>query len=126
MNKGNLIQNGVHMQDHEFQTVKLLLAQGYNIELIPPSQIKGLRMPDIIMNGMRWEIKAPQGNGKYTVQNTIQNAARQSCNIIIDLHRCRIPEEKAIRDFINEYTKSRYVRRMKIIRKNNEILDFCK
>lgn len=49
MGKGNLKQNGVHLQDHEYATVKLLLENGFDIELIPPSQIKNLKMPDMIL-----------------------------------------------------------------------------
>jgi hypothetical protein len=46
MNKGKLIQNGVHLQEHEYATVKFFLELGYDIELIPPSQIKSLHSPD--------------------------------------------------------------------------------
>ncbi len=126
MVKGNLKQNGVHLQDHEYATVKLLLEQGYDIELIPPSQIKYLRMPDIIMEGVPWEIKAPEGKSKYTAQNIIQNAAGQSRNVIIDLRRCKLNEVQALRDFEREYNKSKHMKRMKIVRKNGEILDFNK
>ena len=126
MKKGILIQNGVHLRDHEYATVKLLLENGFDIELIPPSQIKHLRMPDIMMNGIPWEMKAPEGNGKYTVQNTMQDAAGQSRNVIIDLRRCKMHEDQAIKEFEREYNKSRHIRRLKIIKKNAEILDFHK
>ena len=46
MPKGILIQNGVHLEKHEYETVKILLNHGFNIELIPPSRIKNLRMPE--------------------------------------------------------------------------------
>ena len=47
MKKGILKQNGVHLEKHEFKTVELFLNLGYDVELIPPSGIKGLHMPDI-------------------------------------------------------------------------------
>ena len=126
MKKGILKQNGVHLRDHEYATVKLLLENGFDVELIPPSEIKGLRMPDIMMNGIPWEMKCPQGNGKYTVQNTMQNAAGQSRNVIIDLRRCKMNETQALRDFEREYNKSNHIRKMKLIKKDAEILDFSK
>ncbi len=126
MKKGILKQNGVHLQDHEYATVKLLLEKGYDIELIPPSQIKNLRMPDIMMCELPWEMKAPEGKSKYTAQNIIQDAAKQAQNVIIDLRRCKLSEEKAISDFDREFNKSKHMKRMKIIRKNLEILDFSK
>ena len=124
MNEGKLAQNGVHLQDHEYKTVKLLLENGFDVELIPPSQIKGLRMPDIMMGGIPWEMKSPEGDGKKTIQNTMQNAAHQAGNIIIDLRRCKINEEKAIRGFEREFNLSKRVKRMKIITLEEKNLTF--
>ena len=45
MEKGKLKQNGVHLEEHEYNTVKYLLESGYDVELIPPSKIKHLQMP---------------------------------------------------------------------------------
>lgn len=122
--KGKLTQNGVHLQDHEYATVKLFLELGYDIELIPRSQVKYYRTPDMVMNGVPWEIKSPQGKGKYTAQNTMQNGASQSRNIIIDLRRCKLPENQAIKEFEREFRKSKHFKRMKIVKNNMEILDF--
>lgn len=55
MEKGTLKTNSVHLQTHEFHTVKLLLESGADIELVPTSQIKGLKMPDVMINGIPWE-----------------------------------------------------------------------
>lgn len=126
MVKGALIQNGVHLEDHEYETVKYFLDLGADVELIPPSQIKYLRMPDIIMNGISWEMKSPVGKGKYTIQNILQSAAGQSRNIIIDLRRCKMPSEEAINKIRREFDKSKNIHCMKVIQKNGELLDFEK
>ena len=57
MKTGILKTNGVHLQPHEFHTVRLLLDNGYDVELVPTAHIKGLQMPDIMLNGVPWEIK---------------------------------------------------------------------
>ena len=126
MEKGHLKQNGVHLQEHEFVTVKLFIEMGIDIELIPKSQIKGYRQPDIMMGGLAWEIKAPIGNGKKTIQNTLQGAAEQSRNIIIDLMRSKMPEDEAIKGYEQYFMNSKRIKRMKIIKKSREILDFSK
>ena len=74
MEKGTLKVNGVHLENHEYATVKLLLINGYNVELIPASQVKGMRTPDISIDGVLWEIKSPTGSGKHTMKHTLQNA----------------------------------------------------
>jgi len=123
MKKGILIQNKVHLKEHEYNTVKLLLENGYDIELIPPSAIKGLRMPDIMMKGVPWEIKSPEGNGKNTIKNTVQNASHQSENIIIDLRRTKISQEQALKEIERYFRLSKRLRRITIITKDEIILD---
>ncbi len=126
MTKGKLKQNGVHLEEHEYKTVKLLLEQGYDVELIPPSRIKNLRMPDITLQGLAWEMKAPTGEGKKTIKNIVQNASHQAENIIIDLRRIKLAEEQAIKEIRHYYELSRRIRRLKIITKDEKILDFSK
>ncbi len=125
-NIGILKQNGVHLREHEYSTVKLLLESGYDVELVPPSQIKGLHLPDIIMQGVPWEIKAPLGNGKHTIKHNIQNAAPQSNNVIIDLRRCNLSEESAMKDLERQFKLSHRIKQMKVIVTDEKIIDFRK
>ena len=112
---GTLKQNGVHLQEHEFFTIKVLPENGYNIELIPPSTIKGVYIPDVLINGTPWEIKAPEGAGKNTIKHRIQNALFQSRNIILDLRRCKLERSIAIKKAEREFYQSKRAQRMKII-----------
>jgi len=126
MKQGILKTNNVHLEEHEYQTVKTLIFNGYDIELIPTSQIKGLRTPDISINGVLWEIKSPIGNSKNTAKHTIQNAAHQASNIIVDLRRCGLPQDSAIKDLRKHFDYSRRLKRMMIITKEEVILDYVK
>ena len=126
MRKGTLTQNNVHLQDHEFTTVKLLLDLGFDIELIPKSQIPNYRQPDIMMDGIAWDIKAPIGTGRKNIENVVQGAVEQSRNIIVDLFRSKMPEDDAIKGYEKYFKASKRIKRMKIIKKNREIIDFSK
>lgn len=126
MAKGKLTQNKVHLKAHEYMTVKLLLENGFDVELIPPSEIKGLRMPDIVLNGKAWEMKSPESAGKYTLKNAIQSASHQSQNIIIDLRRYPSNEQSAIREIERHFNLSRRLKCMMIICKDDVILDYTK
>ena len=83
-------------------------------------------MPDIMIQGIPWEMKSPEGNGKRTIKNTIQSASHQSVNIIIDLRRCPIEDQQAIKELQSYFSKSKRLRRMKIIDKDMNVLDFHK
>ena len=60
---------------------------------------------NIIIDGVYLEIKSPQGKGKNTIKHNLQNADKQSENVIIDLHCCGLDDEVAvnrINDSMNE------------------------
>ena len=99
---------------------------GYDVELIPPSRIKNLRMPDCIIIGVPWELKSPIGDGKYTIKNIIQSASHQSENIVIDLRRCKMQDEKAISDIRRFFDLSKRIRHIKVITKDEKMVDFFK
>ena len=75
-------------------------------------------------NGVLWEMKAPEGGGKNTVRHNLERAKKQSQNVIIDLHRCKLSDEQAIKELKHHFKLSKRFKRMKIITKSREILDF--
>ena len=126
MKKGKITPNGVVLKTHENATVVFLTEQGYDIELIPKSNIPGTHSPDIIMNNLRWEMKAPRGEGKYLINNTIQKAAKQSRNIIIDLRRTKRHQSKCLREIEKEFHRSRSIDHLMVITKSSKKVVFEK
>ena len=124
--KGQLKQNGVHLGEHEYKTVKLFIEHGYDIELIPPSIIKGLQMPDIMLLGKPWEMKAPIGNGKNTIKHTMKSAGKQSCNVILDLRRSKLNVDEANKKIEYYFKASKRIRNLKVIVSDEKIIDFMK
>ena len=126
MKKGKITPNGVVLRTHENATAVFLTEQGFDIELIPASNIEGIHTPDIKMNGLEWEMKAPIGEGKYLMSNTVQKAVKQSNNVIIDLRHTKRHQTKCIRELEREFSKSSSLKRLKVIAKNGKTLDFSK
>ena len=126
MKKGKIIPNGVILEKHEYRTVLLFTEMGVDIELIPKSEKKGVHAPDIVMNGLRWEIKSPKGEGKYLMQNTIQKAVKQSRNVIVDLRRAKRSQERCLQELEKEFGSSKNLQKLKVITKSRKILDFEK
>ena len=124
--KGKITPNGVVLKNHENATVVFLTELGYNIELIPTSNVKGVHTPDIRIRGVEWEIKTPLGEGKYLMANTIQRAVKQSHNVIVDLRHTKRHQIKCIRELKNEFERSGSLKHLKIITKDGNILDFKK
>ncbi len=114
------------LEVYELATVVFFTELGYDIELIPRSNIEGLHLPDIIMDGLKWEIKAPKGEGKWVIKNTLQKAKHQSENIIIDLRRIKLPQEKCLSELNNHFKLAKRIKRMKIITKSGKLLELNK
>ena len=126
MKKGKITPNGVVLHTHENAMVVFLTEQGFDVDLLPPVQRKGARTPDITMLGMEWEMKSPRSNGKYTLEHSFRSALKQSPNIIFDIRGSRMPEQKAIAEIERRFHDFKKVKRVMIITKKQELLDFNK
>jgi hypothetical protein len=82
------------------------------------------KTPDFDVNGVKWELKSPIGDGKKTMENNLRGARKQSNCIIIDLRRCKMHQMKAL-SRINFYLKNdpKSISKLKIIKKTKEIVD---
>ena len=124
--KGKITPNGVVLKTHENATAVFLTEQGFDVELIPASNIEGVHTPDIKMDGLKWEMKAPLGEGNQLMENTIQRALRQSQNIIIDLRHTKKHQTKCLRELEKQFLNKKGIKRLKVITKSGKTLDFEK
>ena len=111
-------------EEHELETARYFAERGYDIEFIPPNNIPDMHTPDIMMDGVAWEMKCPKGKSRNTIQKIIRQAVKQSHYIIIDLRRINVPEDKCISQIERQVTMRPYIKRLLIITKNEELLDF--
>lgn len=122
--QGKIIANGVVLEKHEYATIVFLTSKGFNIELIPP--VLDRKTPDIKMNKLLWEIKRPTANSKYTIPHAFKSALKQSPNIIFDLRSSKLHQEQAFNRLKREFEFSKGIKRLKVILKSHEIVDFTK
>ena len=126
MAKGKIIPNGVVLETHENATVVFMTEQGYDVELISPAQRKGVRTPDIRMDGLEWEMKTPKSDGKYTIEHAFRSALKQSPNIIFDIRRSKMPQKKCIAEIERRFNDFKKVKQVLIITKSKKLLEFRK
>ena len=60
------------------------------------------------------------------MENTLQKAARQSKNVIVDLRRVKRNETKCISELEKEFKASKSIKKLKIITKKQITLDLKK
>ena len=114
------IPDGVSIYPHELIVAEILSRTGYDVTFIP---VGITSTPDIKYRGLFWEIKSPIGSSSRTLENNIRAAARQSHNIIIDLHRIKLPEEKCTNVIKRRAKNLGKSYRLLIITKSREIVE---
>jgi hypothetical protein len=109
-------------KEHELSAA-LILAYHFKADVIfLRPQID--KTPDIDVNGTKWEIKSPRGNGKKTIDNNLRTARKQSHNIVLDLRRIKLHQNRATAR-INYYLSAgpHKIKRLKIITKTRKVID---
>lgn len=108
------------MQPHEFNVATILSWTGEDVEFIPAGY---MHTPDIRFRGLEWEIKSPYGSSSRTIENNMRLALKQSSNIIIDLSRMDIPEDKCMREIKRQNSLIRGKHRIIVITKTQKIIE---
>ncbi len=80
------------------------------------------RTPDVEVNGTKWEIKSPIGNGKRTIHNNFREARGQSRNIVIDLRRIKMHQSKANARIRHYLSTAHRFKRVLVINKNKKVI----
>jgi hypothetical protein len=126
MNDQISLQTGATPEPHEIATANFLARHGKIVRFLAPVRRAGARIPDIEMDDLKWEIKCPKGSSSRTIENNFRTAIRQSSNLIFDLRRTTLPDDKCVRRLEKEFIPRKSARNMLIITKLGKILDFHK
>ncbi len=65
-------------------------------------------------------------DGKNTIRHIVKKAIHQSENLIIDIRRCKLPQDQVVKELEHHFNLSKRIRRLMIITKTEEILDYSK
>jgi len=78
--------------------------------------------PDVSVRRVEWEIKSPIGSSKNNIQKNMREATRQSHNIVIDLRRSKLHQNRAI-GYVKQFLeRSNAVKRVLVITKTGKVL----
>ena len=92
------------------------------VEFLQPNGGYKVKTPDIVMNGLMWEIKSPKGSSR---KNTIESqfkGLKQSRNLIIDCRRTKLAELLVLSQIEKESLRHR-VGKVIVIGKSGNVLD---
>lgn len=124
-NRGEVrIPAGVNVWQHELETAHALARVGYVVEFLPTKNHNQAKSPDILMNGVKWEIKAPRVGKLSAVERNLKRAYRQSGNIIFDSHRMgRLPDKSIQKELIKQFGLTKKMKRLFFVNRKRETID---
>jgi hypothetical protein len=121
-----IILSGIEnlLEKHEVDAA-WILARHYNAVIEFLRRVDGYKIstPDIVMNGVLWEIKSPEGKSKKNIERQVKRALKQSRNIIIDGRRSGSDDvsiENKLRKEVEAHTS---IRRLVYITKTEKVLE---
>ena len=125
---GKILFKNHNLEQHEISTVFCLASFGFDIELLPPTDIPNSNNPDLLLFGTFWEIKRPKNFNKNTIKKRFRKANRQSCGkSIFDLRDINSKNvEDAINFIIELFKTTRGISHIMIIVSDSKILDITK
>lgn len=71
---------------------------GGNVKLVPVVlNPKGIKTPDYIINGEKFDLKEPKGSSSSTIYNLFKHKSKQANNFIIDIHKSGLDKTESIK-----------------------------
>lgn len=122
-----IVPPGVFVSVQEKLTVDYLVTQlGHDVLFQVPSRRRGVKTPDIEMEGVKWEIKSPSGRSPRTIENNLRAALKQSRYIILDLRNMdgRIPTDRLLRDAEYRFRHAKTIKYLMVITRQGKHIDF--
>lgn len=113
-----------HVWRHELITVQALAHKGYDITFLPANNANRSKSPDILMMGVKWEIKSPKTDKLSAIERNLKRATKQSGNIILDSCRLRTLRDATVQKLlIQKFRQQKAIKRLLFINRRREIID---
>lgn len=84
------LELGAMPNEQEIEVVNILVINKIpkvSVKFLKPIRAKGQRTPDILIDGVPWEIKSIEKLGKYTMEHALRSGLKQASNLIVDLRK---------------------------------------
>ena len=104
-------------------TATILAQNGHTITFLKEV---GNNPPDIRLDSIIFEMKAPKTSKTSSLEQTLRKAVKQSPNIVIDSFRMKMPDNIALKFLIKKCREQKQIKRMLFINKKEKIVDVFK
>lgn len=122
---GNItIPGDVGVRKHEMETARALANAGYDVVFLKKSNVEHQQTPDVLLNGERWEFKAPQASNARAVQRNLHRALQQAPRVVFDGRRMKnFPDKKILHEIDKWLPGLKSCKGLKFINRAGEVID---
>lgn len=122
---GNIsIPGDADVWPHEYQTAVALARAGYDVTFIKKSNEQHEQTPDVLIDGQRWEMKAPKASSARAVERNLHRALQQSDRVVFDCRRMNnLPDSMAERELRKRVKELRSLKRLLFVNHRGEVVD---
>lgn len=117
---GIFIPPGRKVWPHGDRVAKILAMAGHNVEFLLEN---GQKSPDILLDGVEFEIKSPKTVSANTLEHLLKKGLRQCSNLIIDTSRTKMRDDKVCSFLVAQMRKTKQIKKMLLITKKGQIID---
>lgn len=118
-----IIKSGIDVWEHERRTAQALANAGYTVSFIKRSDEEYVRTPDVIIDGVLWEMKSPKSDRLPKIQKTLRQAIHQSPNVIYDSQRIKNLNDNQIQKELEKWAvQFKAMKRLLFVNKKREVI----
>lgn len=101
---------------------------GGNVQLVPVVlNPQGIKTPDYIIKGEKFDLKEPTGNSQTTIYDLFKHKSKQADNFIVDIHKSGLNKSESIKQSEKIfYSKHRMWIKTIILMDNNKVFKVLK
>lgn len=119
-----LIPGDVEVWPHEYQTALALARAGHDVTFIKKSDVEHEHTPDVLIDGDRWEMKAPKASNARAVERNLHRALQQSSRVVFDCRRMKNLSDKVVERELRKRMKGlRSLKRLLFVNHRGEVID---
>ena len=125
MNKGKIIiASDINVWPHEMETAKALAKAGMTVEFLRRSEEQRTTSADVMIDGIRWEMKAPKAGNARRIQRTLRDALHQSSCVIFDSRRMdQMPDAVVERELRKNFALLKSLQRLLFVNRRGDVID---
>ncbi len=119
-----IIPGDVNVWPHEYETAKVLVANGFDVKFIRKSNRFREHSADAFVDGEKWEFKSPTAKHTKTILKNLKEAERQAEKVVLDSRRMKIvPDTAILREVKKRIPEVQGLKNIKYISKSGKIID---